>query len=132
MGGGRTLVLSPCQDEFPHGWMGKGWREGTEGLAGEAGQVPGHLPYGVQGWGVDRAVCPLTFWFLVSYSLLFMVPVACGLFPQIWYWFFVIHFGLLNILSAASTCLLPKARETEQGGHQFLRTSAYQSKLWAS
>lgn len=49
---------------------------------------------------------------LSYYSLLFMVPVACGLFPQEWYQPFVACFVLSNTLLLLSTDLLGG-----RGGH---------------
>lgn len=62
--------------------------------AGKAGQMngPPHFLRGAQGWGMGGPVgrCPLMLWFLLSSSLIFMVPVACGLFPQKWYQLFIL------------------------------------------
>ncbi|XP_023367556.1 sideroflexin-2 isoform X3 [Otolemur garnettii] len=66
--------------------------------------------------------------------LIFMVPVACGLFPQRWYQLFVPNFVSLNTLPLLSlTCLL--SRRKEGGGRKGSicpRTSVHQAKLWAS
>lgn len=55
-------------------------------------------------------------WFLLSSSLIFMVPVACGLFPQKWYQLFIPHLVLLSTLSLVSlTCLVSRRREGGAG-----------------
>ncbi|KAJ8789464.1 hypothetical protein J1605_021991 [Eschrichtius robustus] len=48
--------------------------------------------------------------------LIFMVPVACGLFPQTWYQLFIPHLVLLSTLSLVSlTCLVSQRREGGAG-----------------
>ncbi|XP_022424601.1 sideroflexin-2 isoform X1 [Delphinapterus leucas] len=48
--------------------------------------------------------------------LIFMVPVACGLFPQKWYQLFIPHLVLLSTLSLVSlTCLVSRRREGGAG-----------------
>lgn len=62
----------PLVDRVSKQGVEKGWREGRPGVW-------------AQGQGVARPLGHVPNTPLLSYSLLFMVPVACGLFPQEWY-----------------------------------------------
>lgn len=86
---GRGSSFVPLPKSFLALWeQGRHWRRRTTGPAGRAGQGYGQLSFpGEPGGGGlgTRKECARILWFLFLCSLIFMVPVACGLFPQEWY-----------------------------------------------